>query len=82
MATAGSIIGLIQNFFVIGALCEIIGAVMDGMINVSNSSQLPLQSMQNMVWMGYALQVFPILYLIALIINHLLEAKNMNTRGV
>jgi len=83
---AGSLVGLIVNFLVVGLIFGTFGFVVDKIIAAANSnigglvfSQDAMNTMGNI---SFCFKIIPFLYLIALVINHLIESSNESSREV
>lgn len=79
---AGSTIGLFQNVVILGALGVIFGKLYDILVVVVNALKLSGDALNTMTWFGYMFVGFFILYFVALLLNHLVEANNESSRGV
>ena len=84
--SAGGLVGLVINFLIVGLIFGIMGVVCDQLILTANSSITPLMLSQDALNTLYYLSMFfkiiPFLYLLALVINHIVESTNENTREV
>jgi len=83
---AGSLVGLIINFLVVGLIFGCMGFVCDKIIETANSSigglLLSQDAMNTINNLSLAFKVIPFLYLLALVINHLIESSNESSREV
>jgi len=79
---AGPSVRLVENFVIISVVAIILGKVFDYLIVTANLLQLSGDALNTMTWFKYAFAAFPFLYLIALGLNHLVEANNESSRGV
>ena len=83
---AGSLVGLIINFLIVGLIFGVFGFVVDKVIISANGnigglvfSQDAMNTMGNI---SFAFKIIPFLYLLALVINHLIESSNEQSREV
>jgi len=83
---AGSVVGLIINFLIVGLIFGALAMVVDQVILTSNSSISGLmlsQDAMNTIWnLSLAFKIIPFLYLLALVINHVIESSNESSREV
>ena len=79
---AGSSIGLVQNFLIVGALGVIFGKLQDILRNVANQFALNGDALNTLTWFGYMFIGFFFCYFVALLLNHLVESNNESSRGV
>jgi hypothetical protein len=84
--SAGTLIGLVVNFLVVGLIFGVLGFVCDQIGATANSSITSLMLSQDAIntiyYLGWAFKLIPFIYLLALLINHNIESQNENTREV
>jgi hypothetical protein len=74
--SAGANFGTILNFFAIGFLCEPMALLINILILASNPYNLSADAVMTMTYLMYALMVFPVVFLVALIIHHIIVSHN------
>lgn len=83
---AGTLLGYIINFLIVGFIFGCIGVVCDYIINTANSSittiGLSQDCLNTLTTLSMIFKVIPFLYLLALIINHYVESMKDSTREV
>lgn len=75
MSAAGTI-GLFQNNILISGMCIIFGKLVDILVLSANILDLPQDALNTISFVVLAFYVFPFLYLVATLLNHLIIANN------
>jgi hypothetical protein len=84
--SAGTLVGFIINFVMVGFTFGCLGVVCDYIVNAANSSittiGLSQDCLNTLTTLSIIFKIIPFLYLLALIINHYIESMKESTREV
>jgi hypothetical protein len=84
--SAGSLVGLVINFLVVGLIFGCMGFVCDKIILTANSSitglMLSQDALNTLYYLSLAFKAIPFLYLLALLLNHIIQTSNETTGEV
>jgi hypothetical protein len=84
--SAGTLAGFVINFLIVGFIYGCLGVVCDYIIRAANSSITPIGLSQDclntLTTLSYIFKILPVLYLLALIVNHYIESTKDSIREV
>jgi len=84
--SAGTLVGFVINFLTVGFIFGCMGVVCDYIVNTANSSittiGLSQDCLNTLTTLSIIFKIIPLIYLVALIINHYIESMKESTREV
>ena len=74
--SAGGIMGVAINFFVIGGLCMVLSKAVDYCFNFLMANTTSMDAVNTMYWIYLIFIATPFLYLLLEVINHIVVANS------